>query len=51
MVIKVGINGSGRIGRIVLYHAVNRPDIQIVAINDPFIESKYAVSNTCFNHS
>ncbi|KAK4149379.1 glyceraldehyde 3-phosphate dehydrogenase [Chaetomidium leptoderma] len=42
MVIKVGINGFGRIGRIVFRNAVEHPDIQIVAVNDPFIEPKYA---------
>ena len=43
MVVKVGINGFGRIGRIVFRNAVNHPDVQIVAVNDPFIEPKYAV--------
>ncbi|KAI9807598.1 MAG: glycerol-3-phosphate dehydrogenase [Sarcosagium campestre] len=42
MVIKVGINGFGRIGRIVFRNAVEHEDIQIVAVNDPFIEPKYA---------
>ena len=42
--IKVGINGFGRIGRIVFRNAVQHPDIEIVAVNDPFIETKYAVS-------
>ena len=32
--IKVGINGFGRIGRLVFRAAVNRPDIEIVGIND-----------------
>ncbi len=32
--VKVGINGFGRIGRNVLRAALNNPDIQIVAIND-----------------
>lgn len=32
--IKVGINGFGRIGRLVFRAAVNRPNIQIVGIND-----------------
>lgn len=32
--VKVGINGFGRIGRNVLRAALNSPDIQIVAIND-----------------
>jgi Glyceraldehyde 3-phosphate dehydrogenase, NAD binding domain len=44
MVIKVGINGFGRIGRIVFRNAVEHPDVHIVAVNDPFIETKYAVS-------
>ena len=32
--VKVGINGFGRIGRNVLRAALGHPDIQIVAIND-----------------
>lgn len=32
--VKIGINGFGRIGRIALRVAVNRPNIQIVGIND-----------------
>lgn len=43
--IKVGINGFGRIGRIVFRNAVEHPEIEIVAVNDPFIETEYAVSN------
>jgi glyceraldehyde 3-phosphate dehydrogenase len=42
MAIKVGINGFGRIGRIVFRNAVERDDIEVVAVNDPFIETKYA---------
>ena len=33
--IKVGINGFGRIGRLVFRAAMHRDDIEIVAINDP----------------
>lgn len=40
--IKVGINGFGRIGRIVFRNAVEHPEIEIVAVNDPFIETEYA---------
>ncbi|KAH6669923.1 putative glyceraldehyde-3-phosphate dehydrogenase [Halenospora varia] len=40
--IKVGINGFGRIGRIVFRNAVEHDDIEIVAVNDPFIEPHYA---------
>ncbi|KAI5809247.1 glyceraldehyde 3-phosphate dehydrogenase [Pyronema omphalodes] len=43
MVVKVGINGFGRIGRIVFRNAVEHNDIEIVAINDPFIDPVYAV--------
>jgi len=32
--IKIGINGFGRIGRLVFRAAVNRPNVQIVGIND-----------------
>ncbi|KAI5082822.1 hypothetical protein GOP47_0002565 [Adiantum capillus-veneris] len=40
-VVKVGINGFGRIGRLVLRVALSRKDIEVVALNDPFIDSKY----------
>lgn len=39
---KVGINGFGRIGRIVFRNSLEVQDIEIVAVNDPFIEPKYA---------
>ena len=32
--IKVGINGFGRIGRLAFRSAINRPNVQIVGIND-----------------
>jgi glyceraldehyde 3-phosphate dehydrogenase len=40
--IKVGINGFGRIGRIVFRNAIEHDNINIVAVNDPFIEPHYA---------
>jgi len=39
--IKVGINGFGRIGRLVLRAARTMPHIQVVSINDPFIPVDY----------
>lgn len=33
--IKMGINGFGRIGRLVLRESLNRNNIEVVAINDP----------------
>jgi len=43
MTIKVGINGFGRIGRIVFRNAIEHNDVDIVAVNDPFIDPAYAV--------
>ncbi|KAJ6110856.1 Glyceraldehyde-3-phosphate dehydrogenase [Penicillium sp. IBT 16267x] len=42
MVPKVGINGFGRIGRIVLRNAFLAGNVDVVAVNDPFIEVHYA---------
>jgi len=39
--VKVGINGFGRIGRMVFRAALSRTDIEVVALNDPFIPAKY----------
>lgn len=43
MSIKVGINGFGRIGRLVFRAAMERGDVDVVAINDPFIDLDYMV--------
>jgi glyceraldehyde 3-phosphate dehydrogenase len=43
MAIKIGINGFGRIGRIVFRNAIEKDDIDVVAVNDPFIDPTYAV--------
>lgn len=40
--IKIGINGFGRIGRIVLRASLERSDMEVVAINDPFLTADYA---------
>ncbi|GMG33494.1 unnamed protein product [Ambrosiozyma monospora] len=42
MAINVAINGFGRIGRLVLRIASQRKDINVIAINDPFIGADYA---------
>lgn len=39
--IRIAINGFGRIGRLVLRVCTNREDVQVVAINDPFIDAEY----------
>ena len=41
MAVKVGINGFGRIGRLVFRASVANPNIEVVGINDPFIDPKY----------
>jgi len=43
MVVKIGINGFGRIGRLVLRAALHHKDTHVVAINDPFIPLDYMV--------
>jgi len=43
MVVKIGINGFGRIGRLVCRAAFDHSDLEIVAINDPFVDLEYMV--------
>lgn len=38
---KVGINGFGRIGRLVLRAAIEKDTVEVVAVNDPFLDLKY----------
>ncbi|CDY29987.1 BnaC01g40210D [Brassica napus] len=39
--IKIGINGFGRIGRLVARVVLQRDDVELVAVNDPFITTEY----------
>ena len=41
MATKIGINGFGRIGRLVYRVALNNPDAEVVGINDPFVDAEY----------
>lgn len=42
MKIKIGINGFGRIGKLVFKAATQKPDIfEVVGINDPFLQPDY----------
>ncbi len=43
MSVNVGINGFGRIGRLVLRAAVEDNNIEVTGINDPFIDLDYMV--------
>lgn len=41
MNIKLGINGFGRIGRLVMRASLERDNVDVVAVNDPFIDLEY----------
>jgi len=43
MSVNVGINGFGRIGRLVLRAALQHPNIKVTAINDPFMDLDYMI--------
>ena len=50
MAIKIGINGFGRIGRLVFRAAVAQPEkYEIVGINDPFVDLDYMVYMTKYD--
>lgn len=39
---KIGVNGFGRIGRLVVRAALANPNATVVAVNDPFLPVEYA---------
>jgi glyceraldehyde 3-phosphate dehydrogenase len=41
MGVKIGINGFGRIGRLVFRATLDNPEAEVVAVNDPFIDPEY----------
>ena len=41
MSVKIGINGFGRIGNLAFQAALKKEEVEVVAINDPFISSDY----------
>lgn len=43
MSVRLGINGFGRIGRLVFRAAVEQPKVEITAINDPSMNLDYLV--------
>ncbi|RGB67004.1 MULTISPECIES: type I glyceraldehyde-3-phosphate dehydrogenase [Oscillospiraceae] len=50
MAIKIGINGFGRIGRLVFRAAMAQPDVyEVVGVNDPFIALDYMVYMTKYD--
>ena len=50
MAIKIGINGFGRIGRLVFRAAVAQPEkYEVVGINDPFVDAEYMAYMTKYD--
>ena len=41
MSVKVGINGFGRIGKLTFQAAIGKEEVEVVAINDPFVTADY----------
>ena len=41
MSVKIGINGFGRIGNLTFQAALEKGEVDVVAINDPFIDAEY----------
>ncbi len=41
MSIRIGINGFGRIGNLAFQAALEKDNVEVVAVNDPFIEADY----------
>jgi len=41
--VKIGINGFGRIGRLAFRAALDNPQVEVMGINDPFIDLDYMV--------
>ena len=41
MSVKIGINGFGRIGNLTFQAALEKKEVEVVAINDPFITADY----------
>ena len=42
MKVKIGLNGFGRIGRLIMRASIGRDDVEVVAVNDPFLTPEYA---------
>ena len=49
MSVKVGINGFGRIGKLAFQAALGKEEVEIVAVNDPFITADYMAYMTKFD--
>jgi len=41
--VRIGINGFGRIGRLVLRASLNNPNVAVVSVNEPFMDIDYII--------
>lgn len=49
MSVKVGINGFGRIGTLAFQAALKKEEVEVVAINDPFVTADYMAYMTKYD--
>ena len=49
MSVKVGINGFGRIGNLAFQAALKKAEVEVVAINDPFVAADYMAYMTKYD--
>ncbi len=49
MTVKIGINGFGRIGNLSFQAALAKEGVEVVAVNDPFIDSEYMAYMTKYD--
>jgi glyceraldehyde 3-phosphate dehydrogenase len=51
MSVKIGINGFGRIGKLSFQAALGKEEVEVVAVNDPFVTADYMAYMTKFDTS
>jgi len=49
MSVKVGINGFGRIGKLAFQAALGKEEVEVVAVNDPFVAADYMAYMTKYD--
>ena len=49
MSVKIGINGFGRIGNLSFQAALEKEEVEVVAINDPFVTADYMAYMTKYD--
>ena len=49
MSVKIGINGFGRIGNLAFQAALKKEEVEVVAINDPFVAADYMAYMTKYD--